>query len=175
MVGGVHTIDQTGGMASPEPVLRATIKGHLEFSGDISAGRPTDPTYFGFEGSVVLGVKEDRDDLFDFFVCSPRWLADHYADRNPDTTRRSLGWPNDQDLEAVSMPGLILMPVWSEESLRSLLDRICGECTGPDWPTIASRLGRVLIWEYEYKYDEYVDTHTEQFRLPWGWTGQSWK
>src|ERR1700693_3148437 len=128
-------------MATPKPVLRATIK-KLEFSGYKSTplGWPTglsEPTYFGFEGSVVLGVKEDRDDLFDFFVCSPRWLADHFADRHPDTGRHLHGWPNDDDLEAVSMPGLILMPVWSEESLRSLLDRICGECTGPDWPTIA--------------------------------------
>jgi len=70
---------------------------------------------------------------------------------------------------------MLFMSEWSEDAFRSLLDQICEQCTGPDWATVGSRLSRYLLWEWDYKYDEYVDTHPEQFLLPLGWTSRSYK
>jgi hypothetical protein len=71
--------------------------------------------------------------------------------------------------------GMVLMSIWSEEAFVSLIEEILDECTGPDWPSVGVRLSRYLVWEWDYTYDEFVDTHPEQFRLPNGWTGRRWK
>jgi hypothetical protein len=35
---------------------------------------------------------------------------------------------------------------------------VCAAASGgPDWGTVASRIGRAIPWEYDYKYDAHVD------------------
>jgi hypothetical protein len=141
----------------------------------------SDPTYFALSGYVFLGTAgEEGSDRFDFYVCSPRWLADHFqhvAEKYvTEPAPGGQGRPRpDSEPVAFFSQGMVLMSEWSEERFRALLNDICVRFVGPDWPTVASRLNRYLLWEYDYKYDEYVDAHPEQFRLPEGWTSRSYE
>jgi Immunity protein 8 len=135
------------------------------------------PTYFGLHVALFIGLdNEPGVDLFDCFVYSPNWLADHFGAVNPENGAPVVGWGGWQpDTGAVLTPGLILMPVWSREALELTIDWYCQECAAPDFATSASRLTRCLPWEYEYKFDEYVDYHPDQFRLPPGWASRGYR
>jgi hypothetical protein len=138
---------------------------------------PVGATHFAFNCLILIGPEgEDGEDRFDVFVCSPAWLAANFTAVEATTGRRLFPWartePNDR---AVFTPGLLLMPTWSLEALAEAIDLICERCQGPDWPTVASRLTRYLDWEYEYKYDEYVDLHPDQFQLPKRWASTGYR
>jgi hypothetical protein len=98
---------------------------------------------------VLIGeVGEDAADSFDLTVCSPRKLAEIYAQN---------AWDSDETLpggEVLPVTGLWLMKTWSEAELRKALDRLVAACSpGPDWVTVAARMGRVAPWEYDYRFD----------------------
>jgi|GEM_PF-5932761 len=35
-----------------------------------------------------------------------------------------------------------------------------------DWATAATRIGRVFPWEFQYRYDRFVDVHPDRFAIP---------
>ncbi len=46
------------------------------------------------------------------------------------------------------------MKTWSPEAFEAALERLVTAMSpGPDWQTVANRVGRHLPWEYDYKYD----------------------
>jgi hypothetical protein len=96
------------------------------------------------------GRWEHPADSFDFVVCTPRWLAENFDDV------RLPRWK--YETENLLFGGqLVLMQRWNEAELRAGIERLCADCSGPDWGTVASRVGQWLLWEFQYKYDEYLD------------------
>lgn len=43
-----------------------------------------------------------------------------------------------------------------EEALMVVFDSFS---PGPDWGSVAARIGRLIPWEFEYKCDQHVDQH----------------
>jgi hypothetical protein len=134
---------------------------------------PCDPEDFGFDAWVYIGIEgEEGSDLFDLVVCSPSWLA-----RELSSGRSLARFTDEEELGSVVLgPEVWYMPRWDRTGFEEALRPLCSRCSpAPGWSSVASRLGRYLAWEYDYKYDEYVDAHPGQFRLPRGWAGRSWK
>jgi len=106
-------------------------------------------THFRVGVQVLIGeVGNDAADSFDLIVCSPSRLAEIYAPNN---------WDADEVLPSgnvLPITGLWLMKTWSEADLRDALDRLIPAYSpGPDFATVAARMGRVISWEYDYRLD----------------------
>jgi hypothetical protein len=70
-----------------------------------------------------------------------------------DSTR---GFPEDVH------PGadLWFMQRWDRARFEEALRALCEVYSpGPEWGSVASRIGRLLPWEFEYKYDQHVNVH----------------
>jgi len=124
-------------------------------------GREADhgSTDFRVGVQVLMGeIGHDAGDSFDLVVCSPSKLTEIYA---PD------GWNVDEVLpggNVLPVTGLWLMRTWSEADLRGALDRLVTACSpGPDFAIVAARMGRVIPWEYDYRFD---DRQNEEAGLP---------
>jgi hypothetical protein len=50
--------------------------------------------------------------------------------------------------------GLFLMPSWSSDVLIRSIKAACQRESGSTWGTIASRLGRLMPWEFDYRWDQ---------------------
>jgi len=114
-------------------------------------GQEADPgsTDFRVGVQVLIGeIGEDPADCFDLVVCSPSKLAEIYA---PDN------WDVDEVLPGANVlpiTGRWLMKTWSEADLRGALDRLIPAYSpGPDFGSVAARMGRVIPWEYDYRFD----------------------
>ncbi|EGD45623.1 hypothetical protein NBCG_00100 [Nocardioidaceae bacterium Broad-1] len=99
---------------------------------------------------VLIGeIGDDAADSFDLIVCSPSRLATMYA---------AEAWDEDEVLpggNVLPLTGIWLMKTWSEMDLIAALDRLIPAYSpGPDFGTVAARMGRVIPWEYDYKFDD---------------------
>jgi hypothetical protein len=115
---------------------------------------PADLGYFGVRVMVVVGEAGPStfSDEFFCFACSPRWLVHH----REEIRRRGASTVSPSG-DVMFGDGLVLMERWSRGALRQAIEDLCTESAGPDWGVAASRLGRCLPWESQYKYDEYID------------------
>lgn len=151
------------GMAHQQ--VRAEIKSVLVFgegsSDDLSLGgfRPPDPEHFGFNAQVFIGESgDDLSDSFDIVVCSPSWFANQVAEGSWNRFRNGL-------LQAVPESvifgrGLWFMRRWEKSEFDSALMAIAeAASSGPDWGSVADRIGRMIPWEFDYKYDRHLDGH----------------
>jgi hypothetical protein len=43
-----------------------------------------------------------------------------------------------------------------DEALSAITD---AASPGPDWGSVAARIGRFIPWEFNYKYDDHIDDH----------------
>ena len=117
---------------------------------------PPNPEHFGANLQVLIGeVGSDAADSFDVCVCTPSWAAEalaagHWRDRFGSLTA----------LPANVLPGagFWFMPRWHPEGLQAAVQAICADASpGPDWGSVAARVGRYIPWEYDYRYDEHVN------------------
>lgn len=104
---------------------------------------------FAMRVQVLIGeAGEDLADAFDVFVCSPNRLAQLY-----DLDR----WDEDEVLPGgniMPITGLWLMRSWSPDELEAAVRRVVASYSpGPDFQTVASRIGRLMPWEYDYRHD----------------------
>lgn len=132
--------------------MRAELKSlviHDQQHGHPADFIPADPESFGFWVQAFIGPERDStSDSFDFVVCTPRWLADNFYD--PRLPRgESRGSTN-----LLFGCQLVLMESWSYAELEAAIKQVCAESAGPDWGTVANRVGRWLPWEFDYQYDE---------------------
>lgn len=113
--------------------------------------------HFGFNAQVFIGeVGSDLVDSFDAVVCSPSWFAERAAEGVWDLFRRPA---------LTSMPdavspgaGIWFMQHWHQEPFLQAISALCGEASpGPDWGTVAARIGEQLPWEYAYRHHERVN------------------
>jgi hypothetical protein len=168
----VH-IDQNEGVG----LVRPEVKGFIAYWPHVPTeprtdptGPPPDPTFFGVQMMLLIGMPgKDGADAFDCFVCTPRWLADRMREytsfEEEELAAGGAAWYRGGGRLA-SMTGTILMPRWSKDGLLEAVDQLCGDSTADDWATAATRIGRVFRWEYQYRYDEFVDAHPERFAVP---------
>jgi hypothetical protein len=149
---------------------------------DLRSWEPDDPGRFCVRVQVMLGPDEAGTgpevgaDGFDVTVCTPRWLAEQFEAR--DLTRlegqflqATSAWhqlaaekPSVTPTRAADEPdpilfgiGFLFMRRWDFGKLESTIQALCATIEGPEWGAVASRIGRLLPWEYEHRYDRAVD------------------
>lgn len=119
---------------------------------------PPDPRHFGFQAQVFIGTPEDDlADSFDLVVCSPSWFTEHLeGDEAWGVFEAGLPALPDAVLPGA---GIWFMRTWDLEQFKAALDAVCTSASGgPDWGSVASRVGRLIPWEYDYRYDAHIDS-----------------
>ena len=121
--------------------------------------RPADPEHFGFDAQIFIGdASDDWSDSFDLLVCTPSWMIewidagrwDRFTGAGLRVVPKSVAVGN----------GMWFMLRWDKDEFERTLRTVCEEFSpGPDWGSVASRIGRLIPWEYDYRYDRHVDTH----------------
>lgn len=119
---------------------------------------PPDPEHFGATAQALIGeVGGDAADSFDVYVCTPSWAARLLAEGDWTDRFGSL-----TSMPANVLPGACFwfMPRWDAESFRSAVHLVCAEASpGPDWGSVAARIGRLIPWEYDYRHDAHLNAH----------------
>lgn len=137
----------TNGVFAEVKVVLFFGEGATESSDDF---HPADPERFGVQAQIFISdTMTDVSDSFDLLVCSTSWLA---AQR----------WNRLEDRRLTAMPGSVaagaslwFMPRWDRAAFDEAVHAVCREASpGPDWATVASRIGRWIPWEFDYKHDE---------------------
>lgn len=119
--------------------------------GDPADFVPEDPECFGVYVQAFIGEEGDpRSDSFDFMVCSPRWLVDNF--NHPFMAADCEDWYETPNLHFGRE--LVLMERWDYGELWSCIQAVCVDFEGPDWRTVANRIGRWMPWEFDYRFDE---------------------
>jgi hypothetical protein len=120
-------------------------------------------THFGFRAQVLIGGSDDDlADSFDIVVCSPSWFAQQVSAGIWDTFQGA-AYEGVPDSVAVGA-GVWFMRAWERASFDQCLQVLCAAASpGPDWGTVASRIGEYLPWEYAYRHHERVN---RQHNLP---------
>lgn len=116
------------------------------------------PSHFGIDVHVWMGQPGGKgSDDFQMIVCTPSWFAEHAAlDEDWALWRRTQEWTGSD--EVLIGTGLWFMRRWSPEELLAVLANVCAEASGgPDWGTVASRIGRSIPWEFDYMHDADVN------------------
>jgi hypothetical protein len=142
--------------------VRAEIKEVLIWVGpfrddSLESFQPDDLGVFGFNAQIFIGeVGDEHYDSFDICVCSPSWFAHQVADGVWTGFRN--GTP-DEIPESIAIGSYFwFMRSWSREEFEMGLQVVCDAYSpGKDWGTVAARIGRVIPWEFDYKYDKVID------------------
>ncbi|HYD50938.1 MAG TPA: Imm8 family immunity protein [Terriglobales bacterium] len=94
---------------------------------------PGDPESFCFLVAATIGVAgKDGGDLFDFIVCSPKWLI---ANRTHEG--------------AVFGHHLLIVFEYDPHIIEGKLKWLCARTTGSSWEQIALKLSQYGHWEFE--------------------------
>lgn len=90
-------------------------------------------------------------------VVEVEWLARSIAQAESSGS----GLPGWELAGSVPVYGpLYVMPRWDADQVDRLMKRLCDVVgPGPDWGTVASRLSRFVGWDYDYRYDRWVEDH----------------
>jgi hypothetical protein len=116
------------------------------------ASGPGDRRHFGVLVWLFIGTADGGGvDRFDAFACTPSWIVEAYAPSAPGGARSWLSGSSEV------LNGVVVMPEWSESEFRSVIAKLCEECTGFSWRAVGNRLSRAVLWEYDYRYDEEED------------------
>jgi hypothetical protein len=116
-----------------------------------------DPEHFGMEVSVLIGTTDQAPaDSFTAFPCTASWLADELAAGR--WQRLSDDLVTEHDDTVWPLAGVWVMDRWSQERFEAAVRRLCRPSSpAPDWGALASRISRLLPWEYDDRYDQRVD------------------
>lgn len=121
-------------------------------------------SYFGVTVQVLIGSADsDLADSFDGILCSPSMFAERFS-----VPQWGSGIADDvlPGGEVLPVHGVWLMKTWSTAAFESALDRLVTAVSpGPDWQTVADRIGRHLPWEYDYKHDDELNDRVGLPRL----------
>lgn len=123
------------------------------WDGDRDTEPPAGAEHFAGTVQVLIGeVGIDRADAFDLLVCSPGRLAEYYQPDHWDA-REALPGGN-----VLPVTGVWLMKAWDRLQFEEALQRLVrASGPGPDFATVAARIGRVVPWEYDYRHDDAVN------------------
>ena len=100
---------------------------------DLEHFRPEDPENVGFLVTAATGPKDaEGAEVFDVFVCTPRWLIDNVPAGGYAWGRHKL-----------------VLPRWDHAALMAAPYELCAAGTGPTWDEVADRLARFAAWKFE--------------------------
>jgi hypothetical protein len=121
--------------------------------------RVDDPDHFGMQVTALIGAAgESPGDAFSVHLCTASWLAAELVAGRWLSLTESLVTEDDESVGPLA--GVWLMERWSQEGFEAAVQRLCVvHSPAPDWGTLAARIGRVMPWEYDYRYDDFVDAH----------------
>jgi hypothetical protein len=99
---------------------------------------PDDPSYLGVETIAGFGPAGlTGADRFEFVVCTPNWLA-------AQPLQQGTRWGQDH----------LFVEYWDSRAVHQLFQDLGSQTVGPDWTTIAMKLGHFGKWQY----DDYRET-----------------
>ena len=127
-----------------------------EATQDAATFNPVNPAHFVVGVQVLIGeAGNDLADSFDLQVCSPSWFAAEVSNGHEFKRGAPLGMPG-----AIAVgSGLWFMQRWHQGEFESAVRFLCATYSpAPDWGSLASRIGRQIPWEYDYRYDDHVDS-----------------
>ncbi len=109
--------------------------------------------HFGVTAQVLIGSADSElADSFDCILCSPSMFAERFVVANWGSELAEHVLPGG---EVLPVNGVWLMRSWSPASFESAVERlVTASSPGPDWGTVAERIGRHLPWEYDYRHDD---------------------
>ena len=119
---------------------------------------PDDPGHFGLWVQALIGDdSSDRCDGFDIYVCSPSWFSELMA-----PGKEGIGFVDVRGLELPSSvtpgAGIWFMVRWDASAVEQAIHEVCQYASpGPDWGTVASRIGRLIPWEFDYRFGGHVN------------------
>jgi hypothetical protein len=134
---------------------------------DLTDPRPPDSEHFGYSMRAMISHRDSIGaDAFSATVCSPSWLA---ARLQSDDEVGSAYFDLTSLSPSIIAPALWIIRQWDRAEIERGVRSICDEASpGPDWVTVADRIGRSLPWEYAYRYDEDVNRSHGILRPPRG-------
>jgi hypothetical protein len=101
--------------------------------GELRAFRPEDGEHFTLAVTASIGPKNGRgEELFQFTVCSPSWLAAERLPKGFAFQRHTL-----------------LLDRWDPELVERAIGDLCRRTEGENWHEIAVKLARYGHWEFE--------------------------
>jgi hypothetical protein len=114
--------------------MRAKLKRlHSPDAPDLKRYRPEDPVRFGLLVQAMIGPEAgEREESFDFVVCTPAWLEDRLRSERFRFGRHH-----------------VLVAEHDYRLIESAIRDLCDRTTGSDWLAIANVLGRYGHWEFE--------------------------
>jgi hypothetical protein len=148
----------TGSREVVAAVLGVEYRSYYDNSADLWApsGSPLvdDPEMFGLRAQVFIGeLGDDRRDSFGVGVCSPAWFA--ALPPTAWTGQAAEGVPD----EVMFGSGWAFMRRWDQDMFERALTSVCANASpGPDWGSVATRISRDLMWDFDYLYDQHVNT-----------------
>lgn len=111
----------------------ALISYHSPDVDDLESWEPEQSDCFGFLLEVEIGMRFGKGaDVFQFMVCTPRWLEKNYKKE-----------------KVVSLRGFIVVFRYDLYEIVSWIDNLIDKATGDDWMSIATWIGRYGLWEFE--------------------------
>jgi hypothetical protein len=100
---------------------------------DLQAFRPADAENFGLRVTAFVGPNDQGgEEMFDFFVCTSRWIADHPPEKGFWFLRNTL-----------------LLTRWDYSVLDRALRDLCARAEGETWEEVGTKLSRYGRWERE--------------------------
>ena len=113
--------------------VRAELKELMCSNFDLRTYVPSEPDLFGFWIEVEIGVEgQSGADLFQLFVCSPRWL-------NREVREKGAMWEYAR----------VVIPAYDYLDLRSFVAKTVGAVGGKDWQEVVAQLRLLARWEFE--------------------------
>lgn len=120
---------------------------------------PEDPLNFKLAGMAFVSSEPGGPaDALDFEVCTPRWLADNFSraiQAQPPRHVAGVFWSTDR--KVLFGRGIISVERWSRQAIHHAIAEIIDNIQAPTWQIAAERAGRILPWEFDYKYDAKTD------------------
>ena len=115
-------------------MLRAELRAlHSPDLPDLAREVPEDPAHFGLLVEASIGPSGSLgEDLFNFVVCTPSWLARQVASGEYRFLRHYL-----------------LVQRYDYHLIQAALEKLCASISGPDWTSVAEKLARYGRWEFE--------------------------
>jgi hypothetical protein len=114
--------------------MRATVRRfHSPDALDLDSFVPNDPGDVAILIQAMVGpADEPGEESFDVVVCTPRWIERLVREGGPLLGRHNL-----------------IVEKFDSSEVREHLTRLIEAETAPTWEELATRIGRIGMWEFE--------------------------
>lgn len=114
-------------------MVRAELKNLMCGEFDLRTYVPDTPDVFGFWVELEIGIRDCLGaDLFEIFVCTPKWLERKALARGPAWHR-----------------GLVVVLHFDFNELELWIQRMLSGIEGRDWKELSAKLRLIARWEFD--------------------------